>query len=66
MKFEDRHIVATFWAGVLDLILGWGFGIYPLGSFGISLISYSLIHQLCKSKDKMKEQRKALKKRRRK
>ena len=54
MMFEDRHITATFWAGVIDLTLRWIFGWEVLGMFGISLISYSIIHQLLKSKDKIK------------
>lgn len=43
MKYEDRHITATFWAGVVDLSLRFIFGWEVLGMFGISLITYSVI-----------------------
>lgn len=58
MKFEDRHITATFWAGITDLTLRWIFGWEVLGMFGISLISYSIIHKYIKIKGSMKSRRK--------
>lgn len=52
MKWEDRHITATFWAGVVDLLLRWLLGWEVLGMFGISLITYSLIHSYLKHRRK--------------
>lgn len=55
MKWEDTHVLASFWAGIIDIILRFILGWEVLGMFGISLISYSLLYSYIKASRKKRK-----------